>query len=158
MTIALAIMRLQPLHLGHQRVIAQMLKDNECAYLMIGSVNCHDERNPYSFAERKAMVEAIFAQEMTEGKLVVLPVEDINNRPKWAGHILNLLPEMPDIYYCGSNQDAELFEDKGLKIKEFDREEIKISATQVREKINNGDETWRQDVPPEIFDHIMRRK
>lgn len=157
MTIGLAIMRLQPLHKGHQRIINLMLAQNECSYIMIGSSDTIDERNPWTFDERRLMIEKIYASQIANGQLVVIGINDIHNPPKWVEHVLTHLPQKPDIYYCGKGQDAPLFIEKGFQVQEINRDDFSLSATQIRQKLSINDESWKKDVPTQLHS-IIRKK
>lgn len=157
MSTALSVMRLQPLHKGHQKIIDAMLAENNHAYLFIGSANAQDEKNIFSFEQRKSMVEKLYQQEIQKGTLTVLPINDIHNPPKWVEHIMaQIQGDKPTRYYCGSGQDGALFAQKGFEIRSFDRNELNISATMIRDKISNNDSSWENDVPQEIIPFIQK--
>ena len=154
MTTALTIMRIQPLHNKHKYIIEKMLDESDVAYLLIGSANTLDERNPFSFELREKMVRSIFPQEVENKKLIILPINDINNPQKWVNYVLSKLPVKPDMYYCGSDQDAELFTSCDVNVKELAREEADISATKIRQQLKNKDNSWHLDVPAEVVNVI----
>jgi cytidyltransferase-like protein len=151
---ALTIMRLQPLHNGHKKIIDQMLKENKKVILLIGSIDKNDKKNPYSFEQRKEMVYQIYFKEIQENKLFVKGIKDINNPPKWASFVKQQLPFETSVYYCGSDQDGHLFEKEGFSIKLFNREELPISGTNIRKKIADGSLDWKNDVPCQIH-HLI---
>jgi bifunctional NMN adenylyltransferase/nudix hydrolase len=69
--------RFQPLHIGHEHVIARALEQAERLIVLVGSANvARDPRNPFSFAERQAMLRSAFRYEMAEGRLIVAPLDD----------------------------------------------------------------------------------
>ena len=68
MMIGFAVMRLQPLHKGHKKIIDLMLKENDKAILVIGSKDAQDEKNPYSFKERLKMVHQVYQKQIKKGK------------------------------------------------------------------------------------------
>ncbi len=154
MTTALTIMRLQPFHNGHKKIIDTMLKENEKVILLIGSMDSKDEKNPYSFEKRFQMVEKIYLNEMKNNRLFVRGIKDIHNPPKWVDFVKKHLPFKATKYYCGTGQDAALFKTKGFETKEFFREVLPISGTKIRNKIKEGDPSWKQDVPKEIHSLI----
>ena len=158
MTVGLAIMRLQPLHKGHQQIIDAMLAENEKAVLMIGSVGVQDENNPYSYEERVAMIHALYHQEIKAGHLLVSGLEDIHNLPKWVDYVKSQLPIPADRYYCGVYQNAQQFREKGFAIREFDRDTIKVSGTEIRHKMQTGDISWQNDVPTSIALYLQHQK
>ena len=87
MTTALTIMRLQPFHNGHKKIIDTMLKENKKVILLIGSMDLNDNKNPYSFHTRKQMIESVYLAEIKSNKLIVQGIKDINNPPKWVDYV-----------------------------------------------------------------------
>lgn len=158
MTVGLTIMRLQPLHKGHQKIIDIMLDENKKVILMIGSIDVSDDKNPYSYEERLSMVQSVYGNEIKTKKLFIGGLKDIHNRPKWADYVTQQLPFRADNYYCGQEQDGELFQEKGYIIKSFNRNILPISGTQIRQKIKNGDISWQQDVSSKIHALIQRKE
>ena len=151
---ALTVMRLQPFHNGHKKIINAMLKENEKVILLIGSMDLINDKNPYSFETRLKMIQTIYPDDILSKKLIVLGIKDINNPPKWVNHVKKHLPFNADIYYCGTDQDANLFKKEGFKIKQFERKDLPICGTNIRKKIKLNDPTWKQDVPKEIH-HLI---
>ena len=154
MTTALTIMRLQPLHNGHKKIIDTMLQENNQVILLIGSINKKDNKNPYSFEKRLKMVKKIYSDAIHSKKLIVRGIKDINNPPKWVDYVKDTVHCPFDIYYCGNGQDGDLFQKKGIKIKQFDRNILPISGTLIRKKIQLHDLSWKQDVPKAIHSLI----
>lgn len=69
--------RFQPLHVGHEHVIARALEQVDRLIVLVGSANvARDPRNPFTFAEREAMLRSAFRYEMAEGRLIVAPLDD----------------------------------------------------------------------------------
>ena len=69
--------RFQPLHVGHEHVIAHALGRVNRLIVLVGSANvARDPRNPFTFAEREAMLRAAFAHEVAEGRLIIAPLDD----------------------------------------------------------------------------------
>ena len=131
---ALTIMRAQPFHLGHERIINQMLDESETVYVLIGSSQeCRTDRNPFTYAERKQMIENVFGQ---TDRIVIKPIADLGDYSRWANYIVTNLGFTPDAYYCGNDQDRALFAAIGINTVEFDRDILPISATEIRQTKN----------------------
>lgn len=158
MRVGLAIMRLQPLHKGHQQIIDAMLAENEKAVLMLGSVGVIDENNPYSYEERVAMIQALYGKEIKTGRLMIGGLKDIHNLPKWVDYVKSNLPIAANRYYCGVQQNAQQFREKGFGVREFSRDKIKVSGTEIRQKMRSGDMSWTNDVPQEIVALLQEEK
>ncbi|GHV04755.1 hypothetical protein AGMMS50229_06730 [Campylobacterota bacterium] len=146
-TIALAVMRLQPLHNGHKLLIGAMLAENDLAIVVIGSANRKDEKNPFSAADREAMIRAVFPNET---RLAVFAIDDIGAKTKraWADFVLREIARRelptPTRYYAGSDDDGSWFADR-LIVRIVDRFTLGggISATDIRSGKS-------REVPPEV--------
>ena len=69
--------RFQPLHIGHEHVIRQAMEQVKTLIVLVGSANiARDPRNPFTYAEREAMIRSAFAYDMAEGRLIVEPLND----------------------------------------------------------------------------------
>lgn len=69
--------RFQPLHIGHEHVIREALGEVGKLIVLVGSANvARDPRNPFTYAEREAMLRSAFRHEMAEGRLIVAPLDD----------------------------------------------------------------------------------
>lgn len=69
--------RFQPLHIGHEHVIAHALARVDRLIVLIGSANvARDPRNPFTYDERAAMLRATFRHEVAQGRLIVAPIDD----------------------------------------------------------------------------------
>lgn len=146
MKIALAVMRLQPLHNGHKFMIDTMLNEADRVIVGIGSVNKNDEKNPYSFELRKKMIESIYGD-----NVLVVPLNDIGapNKRAWADYVLKRVKEeldlIPTIYYAGSHDDASWFAEV-MDTRIVDRNIIKVSATQIRDGVLS-----EESIPAEVL-------
>lgn len=154
--IGFAVMRLQPFHKGHKKIIDMMLKENDKAILVIGSKDGQNEKNPYSFKERLTMVQQVYKNQIKKGRLIVMGINDIHNPPKWAQYIKTHLPLPATKYYCGTGQDAPLFKKEGFSTIIVNRHELKISGTDIRTKIKNNDASWQEDIPQQIHHLILK--
>lgn len=156
MQTALAIMRLQPMHRGHQFMIETMLRENDRVIVLVGSANKCDDRNPYTADMRMEMVRGVFPDEIANGKLVVGAINDLGNPPKWVEYVIQQIGMCPDVYYCGDERDGQLFMDAGISVRAIGRVDIPISATIVRDKIANNDPEWQCLVPAAVQQIIQK--
>lgn len=144
--IALAVMRLQPLHIGHEILISAMLKASSKTIIALGSSNEQNTpKNPFSFEKRCEMLRAIFPD------VIIVRLIDINASSKdlWAKYVLEEVQKQtsltPTIYYAGSTDDASWFEGF-LPLKVINRQSIGkgINATEIRQ--NN----YQKNISPKI--------
>ncbi|MGE4295151.1 MAG: adenylyltransferase/cytidyltransferase family protein [Campylobacterales bacterium] len=160
-TVALAVMRLQPLHRGHQLIIDTMLREAQTAIVVIGSLGAADERNPFSYEQRMRMIEALYPNEL---RLRVLGVRDIGapDKAAWAAYVLEQIElaglPAPTCYYAGNEEDASWLQ-SALPVRIVDRASLGrgISATAVRSALAAGLDTQGQ-VPPEVLAVIKDEK
>lgn len=140
--ISLAVMRLQPLHKGHELLIKTMLENSSKVIIGIGSTqDVRTQKNPYSYDERKRMLDLIF----TDERLLSISLKDINAPTKahWAKYVLNEVKERLDLspthYYAGSQEDVSWF-DGFLKLQIVDRHTLGggINATSIRNHIDTS--------------------
>ena len=160
----LAIMRAQPPHIGHIKLINRMFKECKNAVIILGSVQEQGtERNPYSYIQRKEMLQKIFAGKPEAKRLKILGMFDINNPTQWGAFVMDFLQEacpgepLPEVYYAGSEYDAQWFRDIFANIQIENRVDYDfpyVSGSMVRDMIKIGDKRWHDFVPEEIHQMI----
>ena len=150
MSTALFIGRFQPFHLGHLSVVQQILSENDHLIIGIGSTQYSGtDINPYTYQEREGMIQAA----LTEAKIptehtTIIAIPDIHDSDQWVKHVQNLTPPFSALY-TGSPIVRELFkQSKNTTIKPVNFAH-KISATQIRERMKNG-EKWNHLVPATV--------
>lgn len=159
----LIVMRGQPLHNGHISLINLMLKECNNCNIVLGSIQeSGTERNPFTFEERKQMIKNIYGD-----KINIYGVEDIpNNNELWLKTIFSKIKNKVDIYYCGDDDNGIFFKNDIKTIRKLDRnnqkEDLKISGTEIREMIINKNIKWKNFVPKKniklIEDYIKKLK
>lgn len=131
--IALYIGRFQPFHKGHLDALKQIVANRKVTKIIIGvgSAQYSDRRdNPYSFAERKSMIERAIA-EMT-GEYAVVAIPDIHDDERWVAHVQSMVGPF-DVVYTGNEHTKKLFADQGLAVEQL-RVRIPISGTRIRDE------------------------
>lgn len=69
--------RFQPFHLGHEHTVRHALERVERLIILVGSANiARDPRNPFTYADRREMIQCAFAYEISQGRLIVEPLND----------------------------------------------------------------------------------
>ena len=161
----LSIMRAQPFHIGHARIIEQMLKECEQVTIVLGSIQEQGtERNPLNYTTRKKMIQNLYRNRPEYARLKVIGLFDINNPAEWAEYVLDFmgesLPQLgkPDVYYAGSTYDAHWFKSAFANIEYVDRtaEDFPfVTGTMVRDMIKFGDKRWKNFIAEENHDLIV---
>jgi len=152
----LVVMRAQPLHIGHERIIKTMLEKCACVTIILGSIQEQGTpRNPFTYMQRKQMILNCFAKDTP--RLKVMGLFDINNPVQWAEFVLDFLHEnmpergCPDVYFAGSPYDAQWFKNSFAHIECIDRTSPDfpyVSGSMVRDMITIGDSRWKNFVSP----------
>lgn len=147
---ALFLARLQPLHLGHLHAIKSAMKKFEEVIVAIGSSDKQNTfENPFSFEERKKMVEKYF------GNLNVIGVEDMESDEEWCRAIRKKADF--DVVISGSEWVKKCFSSlKKVVQPEFLIPEV-YNGTKIREKMAKG-EKWEDLVPEKVAKYIKRIK
>lgn len=152
--------RFNPLHKGHVHLIQEALKRCQNVLVFIGSSQeSRTSRNPFSYEERKAMLEKVFGKAIAIEPLPDLGIGDVH---AWGDHIISeaiRLGYKPDAFVLGEeNKNTKWFTAEVLKsidLVEISRQEIPYSSTMLREVIYKGDkEAFRQIVPKELDDYF----
>lgn len=157
MRTSLFIGRFQPFHNGHLRVLETMCKTFDKVIIGIGSSNVDKtEKNPYDLKTRKKMInKSLKPFHFTNYEIIEIP--DINDPPNWVNHVLSIISEF-SVVITNNNFTRKLFEEKGYFVMGtigYD-EETRLSASQIRKKMKENDESWKELVPKQVVDIITR--
>ena len=159
--IGCAVMRIQPLHRGHTRIINQMIQDCETAIVCLGSTQKSRERHdPWTVEERMQMLRNVYAD-----RIKIVPLTDLNaaNPTQWAEYVFDKLKKLgmkePTDYYTGSEQDSYWYRDHfnvnwqsgnihDRRLHILNRENNPVpSATEIRGFLELRTDKWREWVP-----------
>lgn len=152
----LVIMRAQPFHFGHARLIDKALADHDDVFVMLGSMQERGtSRNPFTFSERKEMIKSYYLAHEKWEQLIVMGLIDIYDPVRWADYTLTEISNhFPDTViehlYCGSEYDFSWFRQTKVKPVIVDRVDQKhpfITASMLREMLVYGDARWKQYIP-----------
>lgn len=162
--IGLYIGRFQPLHIKHEAIINNLINDyGDNSVIIIGSAQILNEKNIFTFEERKNMINLVYPDYKN-----IYPLNDHFDDCVWRLHLnaiiynkFNIEDESMVEVYCGCLYDVTFFEASGHKIKTFNRkinDESNISSTKIREAINNNDlEYIRKSTNPKIYNFIIEK-
>ena len=157
------IARFQPLHNGHKSIIDKMLKESENITIILGSAQEHGtKKNPLNVEQRQKLIENLYGK---KDNIKIFSLNDIDcDNNYWYIHVKKFLeqkvPEFgfPNAYYCGDMENGEYYNKGEFKIEVVNREKQvglkKISATEIRNMINNHDDNWKNYIPKEIIELI----
>lgn len=111
--------RFQMAHKGHEAVIEHAAKNADRLVLLVGSSDlARDPKNPFTFNERKSVLEAmaqrIVSEQWSQGRSVkvdILPIHDYTyNNTKWLKEVQNQVlsvTKSTDITLAGCRKDGD---------------------------------------------------
>lgn len=145
---ALFIGRFQPLHSGHLWALKQIDSAPDIGSIIIGigsSQYARTQDNPFSFDERKQMIEESLHIQKT---FSIIAIPDIHNLPAWPAHVESIVGKC-DVLYSGNEIVLTAF--PGLCEVRKISPELHISGSRLRQMIADGKSGWTQLVPPEVI-------
>lgn len=176
MTIWILIWRLNPPHIWHMRILDESLKKNSKTLLFLWSSNILDKNNPYSYNERKDMINILY---WNNTNLIIENIDDISKDKDWVLNIKKKLNKYISdkntkiIFYGWDFQNdyaiqvikdySHLFSFENILFREISRKDIivnynnkkiEVSSTKVRETIKNKD----KDLLKKLVDERIIRK
>ncbi len=152
--------RFNPMHLGHEAVITEMLKKFgfENSLLILGSSDApFSKRHFFSFEERKQFIQKIFP------KLKVIGLSDFPTDEQWLAGLDEILIAKnfdlaKTVFFGGCEQDLAWFLDAGRQCEIFNRFDGTtpiVSATQVR-KLLASSKPVKQLLNPLVTEEITK--
>jgi len=123
--------RYQTPHKGHMTIFSQYLDKNEPILIMIRDVPT-DEKNPFSPDEVKSLWEQVYKNEIVKGLVKII-----------------IIPDIASVNYGRS---------VGYSVNEIkvDSSVSNISATEIRTKIRNNDNSWKEFVNESIHEDVIK--
>lgn len=152
MKIALFITRAQPFHIGHLKVIKWILKRYRKLFIVIGSSQeSHTEENPFTFGERKEMIEnTLKAEGIKDDRYDIVGIPDVYGDKAWVGMILD--KAVFDVVFTRNPWTERCFEQLNIPVEKHPLFGS-ISASDIRKRIKEG-EKWGNLVPEEVEEII----
>ena len=138
--------RFAPFHNGHKKLMSELVLryGQESVLVLIGSTNTLNKRTPYTYEDRKEIIEVSYPDievlPLPDGK-PNLEYFDGTTNDAWLDNIERIAAERGEkfVFYGGSELDLEVLSQRFETKVIVNREILKISATQVREAIENQD-------------------
>lgn len=148
---ALFIGRFQPFHIGHASVLHAMQQDGITHVIIgVGSAQySRTEENPFTFLERKKMIEAALTDAENLPSFDIVAIDDIHNPPKWVVHVNTTVNAEYETVYSGNPLVQQLFQETGKSVHDVDFA-VKIDGSTIRHMIENNDPAWRDFVHPDV--------
>lgn len=125
---AIFIGRFQPPHHGHFELFEQKLKEGIPSLIMIRDI-IPDEKNPFTSEQTASMIEKYYESKNKDVKVMIIPDIESVNYGRGVGYEINEFTPPENIGF--------------------------ISATKIRESINNNDNEWKKMIDESIQDDII---
>lgn len=152
MATALFVIRAQPFHLGHLKVIRDILKKNSRVVIAIGSAQAKNtKRNPFSAREREEMISrALKAVRIKNYEIVRIP--DLFNDQLWVARVNKVCRY--DFVYSMNPWTIRCFKRAGIRVRRHGLYRRKTcSGSEIRGSIlKNGN--WKALVPKPVAEYI----
>lgn len=150
------ICRFQPVHLIHARLLAAAAERADQLLVGVGSPGRRDARNPFSYEERRAQLEALLAAAGVSFR--VLPVPDLGHGPRWAAQVAELFGPL-DRFVSANGYVRRLLGERYRLVHPLEllgpSLRAPVSGSSVRLAMAEGD-AWEALVPPEVV-RVLRR-
>ncbi len=157
--------RFAPFHKGHYRLVAKIVEREGVgnSLILIGSSNALNTRTPYSYEDRKKIIEVSFPG------IEILPLPDAkadllyfdgSTNEIWLDSLVKLAKERNEkfVFYGGSKEDLEILAERFETHTIVDRygEGENLSATKVRELLLAGNvQELKKIVDPNAINLII---
>lgn len=104
--------RFQIPHFGHESVMSHAIEKGDEVLILIGSANSvRSKKNPFSFSERKEMVEKITERlKVEKGKDIlvsVMPLNDFDTDEAWVEAVKKSVPHNKEVYITGCKKSGD---------------------------------------------------
>jgi nicotinamide-nucleotide adenylyltransferase len=149
--------RFQPLHNGHVFAIEYALNKSEFLYIGVGSSDkSHEERNPFTAAERIVMIKATLDEKKIDPRTwMIIPIPDTTSHYLWTKMVKMLIPKF-DAVFSNDELTLRLFAEEGVTTIEVPLQEREnLAATEIRNKILIG-QPWEDLVPKPVSKLIKK--
>jgi len=149
--------RFQPFHYGHLHAVRYILEQAEEIVIAIGSAQFSNTlRNPLSVDERYEMIVRTLRQEgIPLRKVFLVNIPDTESPEEdWGLIVLDRIPKI-DVAYSNDPETIKDLTKVGIKVLPIPfHERERYSATNIRELILEGNNSWKSLVPPAVFEFL----
>ncbi len=164
--------RFAPFHLGHLASVKQMLvrHGRENSLLLIGSSNTIDDRTPWDYTLRKALIlETLCAENIAAPYIAGIPDQPGENEI-WLRSLYDIIkvafrcdvPSKEIVFYCGTSNDLLPEIQEGCSIEVIDRRPGELSGTRLRTMAPPNkwvvEETVHPAIVQTVFDLLVALK
>ena len=147
---ALIIGRFQPFHKGHLFMFREAFGRIEKAIIGIGSVNVHNDDNPFTQSQVERVIDIMISSEGWKERIAqTIGIPDFNNDEKWLDFI-NKNCKKYDVVVSHNDWVTNIFKKAGTPVIEipFYRRDI-YEGRKIRKLLKSGGD-WESLVPKKV--------
>ncbi|MBT7902348.1 adenylyltransferase/cytidyltransferase family protein [Candidatus Woesearchaeota archaeon] len=156
--------RFQILHNGHLHVLKHIDQEPDIDEILINIGSSQYSRtnksfeapwiiNPFSYEERKALVDRSLQGEITK-PYKIIALQDQHYCPSWIASVFHANPEF-HVFFSNTARERDLFEERGIESRGIPIKD-KFHAQIIREMIAYGDD-FSQYVPKGVVEVVRER-
>lgn len=160
--------RCQPYTNGHDETPQDIIRDGRIPIFVLGSIDKHNDRNPLTFEERKALIELIYPT-----GVIIVGLADKENWEDWYNSLKALLVSLgvtkeqltlyshtkaidnTDFEYKGVKYENEsytkMFSENGVKIKHLDEVVCSLGQTIHASDVRNNENVAIRNLDARIY-------
>ncbi len=154
--VGLVIGRFQPFHYGHIYLFKQAVAACEAITIGIGSSNKRNKENPFTYTQRKRMLEVFLEKEKMKASVIkIFPLPDTTDDAAWLQHVL----EKAGKFYVviGDNEWVNaIFEKAGYKVIRIGHYKRDLYEGEKIRGLIKDKKKWQDRVPAYIIDLIEK--
>lgn len=153
--IGLVIGRFQPFHNGHLYLLKEALKIADTIIIGIGSSNIINADNPWTFEERKRVVEEVLRQEkLQEQVLKIVDIPDVPDDSDWL-EIANRKVGKFDVVIGNNDWVNGIYKNVGIPVVALNLFKRYLhEGTKIRQLMRTG-KKWEDRVPKYLIPLIQ---
>ncbi len=147
--------RFQPFHMGHLKVVKDILEKLDELVIVVGSSQySHKTDNPFTAGERITMIrEALGEEGIAPSRYWIVPVPDTHIHMVWVAQVVGYTPNFT-VVYTNEPLTRRLFIEAEYRVEPvpFYKRGV-YSATEIRKRILNKQD-WEKLVPKSVAQFI----
>lgn len=156
-SVGLVIGRFQPFHYGHSYLFKQAFTVCENVAIGVGSSNKRNKDNPFSYIQRKRMLEVFLEKEKKKANVIkIFPLPDIKDDAVWLQNILRKAGKF-DVVIGDNDWVNNIFEKAGYKVIRIGYYKRDLYEGKKIRHLLTAHSSWEKLSPQYIIDMITKK-